>query len=370
MSIRDIDPADYDHVNALWESVWWPTRSLAGWAWLAANPLLAHRPAPLGWVHVNETGQVDAVLGALPQRFWVGDSCFYGLTGHSLVVAPQVRGASRHMIKRIIDQPGFCARYTLNANILSHKIYGRFGFVSHPVETANFKLAWMIDPLACLAGKVLRRALEPHPTLARRAGERLMPGRLWHEMKRSYRHPIHEMTAFDEAYQDFWLRLRAEGDLIADRSAEVQTWRMKDPDQTVTPIVLKFCRGDDITGYACAMFSKPSPIEPLVLEIIDLMALQDEAEAVPALMADLMQMAHAHGAAKLRLSMVSPRLLKQLGSYADKARREGGWAHAHIHLDADAPDIHRWSPTSYDGDLFMSLRPPPRRYQITKMAAE
>jgi GNAT superfamily N-acetyltransferase len=361
MTMREIRPADHDGVNALWDSVWWPTRSEAGWRWLAANPVLPERPAPQGWVYADEHGAVKAVLGAIVQRFWRGDDRFYGLTGHSLVVSPDMRGASRHMINRILAQPGFFGCYTLNANVLSHRIYGRFGFISHPLATAHIKLAWVIDPAACLMGNILRRGLEPHPKLARRISERLLSPDLWREKPLRLPAGVAPLRDFDAAYDRFWRNLKGEGRLITDRGPEIQRWRVSDPDQTLRPLMFKYERDGEIAGYACAMFSKENPIEPVVLEIIDLAALSAAPEAVPALMAALMTAARARGAAKLRLAMINPRLLEQLGGYARSARREGGWAHAHIHLSADALDIGGWAPTPFDGDLFMSLRAPPWR---------
>lgn len=360
MTVREIRPADHDGVNALWESVWWPTRSAAGWRWLEANPVLTERAAPQGWVMADEQGAIKVVLGAVAQRFWHGDYCLYGLTGHSLVVSPDMRGASRHMLNRIMAEPGFFACYTLNANVLSHRIYGRFGFVSHPPATAHIKLAWMIDPVACLIGNALRHGLEPHPKLARRVGERLLPARLWQEKPLALPAGVSLLTNFDAAYDRFWQTLKGEGRLIADRSPEIQRWRLSDPDQNLRPLTFKYERNGEIAGYACALFAKENPIEPVVLEIIDLMALADAPEAVPALMAALMTTARAHGAAKLRLAMINPRLLEQLGAYARSARHEGGWAHAHIHLATGAPDIGGWMPTPFDGDRFMSLRTPPK----------
>jgi len=369
MAMREIRPADYVGVNALWDSVWWPTRSEAGWRWLEANPVLKEISAPQGWVYDDDQGVIRVVLGAMAQRFWRGDECDYGLTGHSLVVSPKMRGASRHMINRIVAQPGFFACYTLNANVLSHRIYGRFGFITHPPQTAHVTLAWVIDPIACLMGNVLRRGLEPHPKLARRLSEHLLPARLWQEKPVVLPSGVAVLEDFDEAYNRFWQKLKGEGRLVADRSPEVQRWRLNDPDQNLPPLNLKYMRDGEIVGYACAMFAKENPIEPVVLEIIDLVALADAREAVPALMAALMAIARARGAAKLRLAMVSPYLLDRLGGYARSARREGGWAHAHIHLATGAPDIADWSPTPYDGDLFMSLRTPPRREKV-RLAAE
>jgi hypothetical protein len=65
------------------------------------------------------------------------------------------------------------------------------------------------------------------------------------------------------------------------------------------------------------------------------------------------------GAAKLRIQTVSPRLLERLGDLGRQARREGGWGHCHVRFAPGGPDPALWSPTPYDGDYAMCLRPLP-----------
>jgi len=359
MRLRDIAPADYAGCNALWEQVWWPTRSAAGWDWLAANPVMKATGAPLGWVIEDGAGDLAAVLGALPQRFWRGDEVHHGLSGHSLVVQPRLRGASRPLIERILAQPGFDICYTLNANVLSHRLYQRFGFIAPPGAVADRKLAWVIDPLACLAARGLRHGLAKRPDLARRVGEQLRPGaRLWGSGALNLPDGVREIVP-DAAYGDFWQRLRGEGGWLADRSPETMRWRLADPDLSVPPVLLGYMRGGEVLAYACAMFAKENPIEPTVLEIVDLQGLACAPDAITRLMDGLMAVARRRGAAKLRLSMYGPDLHARLGRHAMTARAEGGWQHAHVHARSGVSGLPDWSPTPYDGDLFMSLRTPP-----------
>lgn len=369
MSVREVKSTDYDGINALWESVWWPQRSRAGWQWLEANPALNNVSVPQGWVCENAQGDIRVVLGALVQRFWLGEESFYGLTGHSLVVAPEMRGASRHVISRILEEPGFFSVYTLNANSLSCRLYGRFGFVPHPAPTADIRLSWMLNPFASLAGRMLRHAFDARPQVARRLRDQLISPRLWHETGPCDVSGVSTLTAFDAAYERFWQKLRAEGRLIADRSPEIQKWRLADPDRSLSPLLFKYEHNGEIGGYACALFAKENPVEPVVLEIVDLTCLEVCPEAIPALMTALMTEARRRGAAKLRLSMVGPRLLAQLGAFAETARHEGDWTHAHLHISASSPDTSGWEPTPFDGDLFMSLRTPPRPSGQVRSAA-
>ena len=146
-------------------------------------------------------------------------------------------------------------------------------------------------------------------------------------------------------------------------------WRYADPDLTTPPLHLVRRVGDRITGHAMAMLGKGNSIEPPVLEIIDLQALDHDRAAVRALVAALLRLAPGWGAAKVRLQVVSDSLLRDMGDLARKARREGGWGHCHA---AFAPDIQTtevdgpsdWRPTPFDGDYAFCVRPVPKRPPI------
>ena len=170
-------------------------------------------------------------------------------------------------------------------------------------------------------------------------------------------------------YADFWQALKGEGRLIADRSPAMLRWRLADPDLTLRPLVLAFNRGETIGGYAMAMMSKGNPIEPPMLEIVDLVALDDEPRAIPALIQALLANARRLGAAKLRIQTVNPELLRRMGPWADTARREGGWGHCHVKFAPGTPGGETWSPTPFDGDYGICLRPVPVAVAVAERRA-
>ncbi|WP_278069717.1 N-acetyltransferase [Brevundimonas sanguinis] len=367
MSLRPFNESDLEAVNRLHSSVWWPERSAAGWRWLMANPASAEIDAPHGWVIDHGAGP-EAFVGNFIQRFWSNDQRLHAATGYSIVVPPAQRGRSRALINAFIDQPACFARYTLNANARSSPLYQRHGMVPWPPETHTLKLSWLIDPAACLYGRGLREVVDRAPTLARLLGEQLSPlPRLNGERRlrqAESRLPDGVSLSPDLSqrsdYARFWTALRAEGRLMADRSPDIMRWRLSDPDLTVPPLSLAYRDGGRLTGFAVAMLNKQTPLEPPILEIIDLVALDNDSTAVQALVEGLRRMAPALGAAKVRLQVVSPDLLAALGRLGQKAWREGGWGHCHIAFDDGMQDAG-WRPTPYDGDYSFCLRPLPAR---------
>lgn len=361
MQIRPVTEADYPGVRALHRDVGWPQRSMAGWRWLHANPARLDINAPAGWVAEGVGGTLTAHVGNLIQRFRLGERVLHGATGFSIIVSPAARGVSRSMINTLVQQPNIFAAWTFNANPRSQPLYARHGLKAWPEDTHDLKLAWPVAPVVLAAGRALRAAHAAVPAIAPHLGEWLMNDRLGRvpHLKLSPGVTILTDLGDQSAYAGFWRALKAESRLLSDRSPAALRWRLSDPDLTTPPLILAFHRGRDITGYAQAMMAKGNIIEPPVLEIIDIEALADDTEAIPALTAALIAAARPMGAAKVRLQTTSRQGLSRLGVHMRSARREGGWGHCHARFAPDAPDPALWSPTPWDGDYAVCLRPLP-----------
>ncbi|WP_295708694.1 N-acetyltransferase [uncultured Brevundimonas sp.] len=360
MIVRTIRADDYPGLNRLHASVGWPQRSPDGWRWLADNPARREIGAPEGWVLVDAADRPCAMLGNLIQRFVLDGRSLYGATGFSIIVPPQHKGASRPLIQAFLDQPGVFAHYTLNANARSASLYGRLGLRPWPEQTHALKLSWTIDPLACLHGRLLRRAYgRVSAEAAETMGERLMNRRLWRPGPLRLPHGVVDIRDVSDSspYGRFWGTLSEQGALIADRGAEMMRWRLADPDLPRRPLLLGRVEDGRLTGTALAMTAKTSIIDPPSLEIIDLQGLPGF-DAIPLLARTLIRNARGLGAAKVRLQALTPDLLSRLGDLARSARREGGWGHGHAAFSDEAVAAS-WSPTPLDGDYLMCNRPVP-----------
>lgn len=360
MTLREIAETDYPGIQALHRSVGWPQRSLAGWRWLHANPARLEIGAPAGWMVDGPDGMPAAHVGNLIQRFRLGERRLHGATGFNIIVSATVRGVSRSMLKTFIRQPNVFARYTFNANSKSQPLYARHDMRPWPEQTHALKLSWLIDPLPLALSRLWWRLYNAAPGMVG-LSERLMNDRLGRVARPALPPGVSLLTDFSDTspYAAFWQNLVAEGRLLADRGPEIQRWRLQDPDLSQPPLILSVERDGAVVAYAIAMMAKSNVLEPPVLEIIDLEALCDHTDAVPVLMGALKTNARAMGAAKLRLQTVTPDALERLGDFARNARREGGWGHCHVHFSPDAPDPALWSPTPYDGDYAVCLRPVP-----------
>jgi hypothetical protein len=301
------------------------------------------------------------MLGNFVQCFHHGPRILHGATGFSIIVPPERKGASRGLINAFLAQKGLFARYTFNANARSAPLYGRFGLSPFPVETPALKLSWVVDRFACAQGRLLRKVLGGlSAATAARLGERLMNRRLFQPETLKLPAEVVKVRDVSErsGYAAFWRALAGEGRLLADRSPATLRWRLADPDQTIAPVMLGVQRQGRIVGFAMAMLGKASLIEPPCLDVIDLVALGSAPDAVEILARALIDNAKVMGAAKVRLQMVTPKLLDELGDLTPAARREGGWGHCHAIID-DPALAAAWAPTPFDGDYGVCTRPVP-----------
>ncbi len=358
LTLRPFQPEDEPVVGALHRGVDWPVRSADGWRWLLANPA---RPGdfPVGWLAEDAEGGA-AFVGQFPQTFHANGERLLGVTGYSIIVPPALRGAAPILIRRVLDRPDAALHYTLNANALSAPLYRRHGFHPWPAETHGLKLSWIIDPLVCATASLVRRVA---PDRSGRAGpERLMNARVRRPQDLRLPPDIALMMDFGADWNDFWVRLRGSSAVLADRGAEAMRWRTADPDRLTPPVMLAYRRDGVITGWLLAQTAKMSRHEPPVLDIIDLIATPGEPDAIQALVGTLIDNGRRLGVAKIRLQVVSPSLLAALGPLGARARREGGWGHAHARFGAERDAQLRlgWTPTPFDGDYSFCLRPVPR----------
>jgi len=364
---RPFQLTDVPEVNRLHQQVGWHARSLEGWRWLAANPARPSPQAPLGWVIADEEGRAAAFVGNFIQRFWLMDRPVLGASGFSIIVPPAQRGAAPRLIRTLMRQADGDFRYTLNANPKAARLYPRMGLSPCPERGHDVKLAWIIDPVTCGWGRLLRNAVERSPGLAGRLGERLMPRnaeQIGAQPLQALPLPpgIHWISDLSDtsSLAAFWSELRGQGRLVADRSPATLRWRMADPELTVAPLLLGCEQDGCLVGYAQAVLSKGSPIEAPALEVVDLIALDRAPHAASALIKAMLRLAPRLGVARVRLQVVNGALLDALGPLARSARREGGWGHCHAHFDPVLEDAGRdWRPTPYDGDYAFCLRPLP-----------
>lgn len=358
--LRPFQLTDHAAVNRLLASVGWPTRSQAGWAWLATSPAGCEIHAPQGWIEESDSGDVVGFLGNLVLPFDFRGRRLRGATGFSIVVRPEARGAGRRLIDAFLKQDGVFTHYTLNANALSAPIYARHGMTPWPQATSGLKLSWIADPVACMSSRFLRAAarLEPQRIVF---PERLLTSRLDTPAPLRLPQGVDVVSTFEPNgdYALYWSRLSEEGRLRVDRGPAEIRWRFADPDLWRQPLVLGLRRDRGLTSVAIAVLAKGHPLEPAVLEVIDLTALSDEKDGCEILLRALIDNAPRLGAAKTRLPVVSPWLLDRLGETARIARHEGGWGHCHARFGAAGPDPELWSPTAWDGDYSICLRPAP-----------
>jgi GNAT superfamily N-acetyltransferase len=365
-SLRPFTLDDAPAVNRLCDWAWWPQRSLDGWRWLAEGPPGARDsddPGPAGWV-CERQGEVVAFIGNFVQRFHHGDQVFRGASGHTFLARPDARGAGRMLLRALAEQQGRFAVYLFNANAVSASHYRHYGLDPWPEPIDRVKYSWWVD----LPGVISERVLWKVSGLrgfegVRGKGERFISDRLRRGEVTRLRPGVRLLNPadIDARFDELWAGLRQDGRLLAARDAASLRWRFEDPDLTRRPLLLGYEVDGVLAGYLLAYFAKQTEIERPSIDIVDIVALAShEAAAAPALVQTLVDNARAHGAVRVRLQTVSPRL-DEILAVMPGARRvlTHGHCHARFAPDMDPAAIAAWQATPFDGDYSFCLRPPP-----------
>lgn len=327
------------------------------------NPALLGFSTPHGWVIDDAEGRPAAFLGNFVQRAVGRAGDWRSATGFSLIVGRQARGGSRALLCALRDQGGIDLAFSLNANPLSAPIFRHVRFAPARAPTDRLKLSWRLKASTVALARLARAVADAAPNLIDQRRELFCSP----DLARADFPPLPvDVRAVQDLsdtgwYARFWATLKAEAEVIGDRSPEVLRWRFGDPDLTRPPVFLGVWDGRDLVAVGMALMAKQRPIDPAVLEVLDLQALPGAAaHAFPRLMAAFALVGRWQGAAKLRLPVVNAGLIQALGPWAATARREGGWGHAQeCWLDPAAPMREVWRPTPFDGDYSFCLRPAP-----------
>ncbi len=365
-AIRPVEPRDLAQINTLLDRVWFPRKSAAGFDWLIRqNPGQSGLPA--GWVVQDRSGHVSAFLGNFVQKAWRAGHPHLIASGHSFVAAPDQGGRALSLLRTFLRQDAPVLLSGMNANPVSARIYTAMKLAVYP-ESGSLKLSWITNPALVALGALSWRAHElaggQHmrriPDIARPAPDiDAILLRHTEDVQRITSPATHTGLAVFDA------QLRAGPRLFAERSPEALAWRLADPDQAVPPILLAYPQSGPIRGLALFQFNKPSEAEPPYLDIIDLVTLDpDDGVAVQVLLHAGLALARHGRAARLRLAMVTPTLLCQLGPLAQSARQstsETPHAFYKANPNMPAPVSDTWQPLPYDGDNGPSLRPLPIR---------
>lgn len=371
-SIRPIRMEDAAEISALLDWAWFAPRSEAGWRWLCRTPRSRDaRSIPAGYVAEDSEGRVGGVFGLFVQNYASSRGEVIGGTGHTLIVHPRLRGASRPLIDASLDHAALFGVTVLNGNARAAALYARHGFEPWPVERGDLTLAWVTDPLAILAERAARARLARQGPSAPRPAERFMRDRVFQTGLNHLgpRTRVMGPDDIDGRFEDFWSDLAGEGRLTARRDAACWRWRLADPDRTRDPLLLAWMDGDAIGGLLLAQVSKVNEIISPSLEIIDVVALEPFTRtAVPELVAGLLRNASRLGVSRVRMAVVTEETERLLAPVPGMMRRR---SHIHGHVrfgKAGAEIASDWRLTPYDGEHGFCHRHPPRAAGLVRAA--
>jgi hypothetical protein len=365
-SLRPASLKDLPQINRLLQLVWFAPRSAEGFDWLCRrNPGQSGLPA--GWVLEKADGHVGAFLGNFVQHAWHRGEAHLIASGHSFVAAPGQGGRALGLLRTFMRQPEPAILTGLNANAVSGRLYQAMRLSSYP-DTGALKLSWVTNPLVAAFGALSWRAHGlAGQRFIRRVPDQPRPQPQVDSILENLNGNIRRIAApmRDPHLSDFDAALRNGSRLFTERSPVALHWRLSDPDATVPPVLLAYPSTGAIRGLGLFQFNEPSEAEPPYLDVIDLVTPDaEDSEAAQGLVQAGLELAKRTGMARLRLSMVTPALIRLLGPFGERARKTSGETpHAFYKAKAGLPGPidTLWQPVPYDGDKGPSLRAMPVR---------
>ncbi len=366
MRIRPVTQDDYPALNRLLSDVWFPTRSMAGWAWLLEqNPHQGDRPS--GYVACDTQNTILGFLGATGVELVNQRETLYATSGHSVVAAPQTPGAGVLLLRSLLQSDFGTAAYTLNNNALVQPIYDRLGGLPLSPQTADTTLNWITNhSLLAKAGFYRRYQRLRSFKTARSQGEQFarfeLPDPAFSPSANHVKpcaFPFHDCP--DLAH--FWERLSSSEPFYMRRDTAALKWRFSNPDQTLDPIMFVFDRGNGVEGWLIAQVSKETEISAPILTIVDLIALDDAVQsAYPTLVSTAIEASRQMRLQRVQLPFADKATINALKPLLKSSNIHKGHIHAHakFHQNTDTDMLERnWRLTPFDGDFTYCLRQPP-----------
>jgi hypothetical protein len=333
------------------------------------NPALAHMPAerPIGWV-LEVEGRVVGYLGNISQLYRYGDRTLTSVTAHGFVVEPTYRGIGVSLVAAYFRQKSVDLFVSTGAIAPVGKI-GR-AFKSEVLPQADYEtvLFWVLRPypfaqavmrklglnrtISYIGGRLGSLALATDNILRRRS-----PKRSTSELE------VTEIgvSEIGNDFQVLWLdKVNERPRLLADRSPAILRWHFQIPGDRGCARVLRCTKNGKLLGYAVIRDESPDETGLRKSTVADMLAREDDAAVVNALLVAAYQHAQKAGS----------HILEILG-FPPNIRHMWGQCHPHIRryptplfsYKAADPILHKaiadgttWYASPLDGDLTL-IRP-------------
>lgn len=285
MKIREIQTEDYPQIREL--HIKYNLKILDKVEWLnfwAKNPCLqdSNNSFPLGWV-LEENERIVGYLGNIPKKYYYQDKKFTVACSHAWVAENKYRLQAFSLLETFFSQKNIDIFIVTTANNISAKILARYNAKKIPLE--NFQ-----NPMFVILNleKLISSYLEYKKIKLRKFIAKLLyylsyifyykKLNFWKKTIQFKKVILNEII--DSKFDDFWksYQLCFQNKLLQNRNSTWLNWHIREKIKNGKAWIMSVIENNKILGYAICLERNNEKIKLKRIEIIDLVALDDNKE--------------------------------------------------------------------------------------------
>lgn len=362
-SLREATLDDCDAIASLRRQYGLTTRSREAWEALwRENPTIGEsgRSLPIGWVLVNDVGQVIGTISSIPLAYELNGKRLVAATGSGWVVDVPYRAHSHLLIEAYLSQDGADLFLSTTANHISARVLQAYGHHRVPTPWYNDRLVWVLN-YPRLAGSMLHRRGWPFGSVLRHPVALGMW--VYDALRKRGRIPrtgisLGTPTSFDDRFDAFWQKLRRRANrLLRVRSADHLNWHLRQA-LGEDRVWIHTAEADaGMVGYA-VFVRDAKPTSGLVwAQLADVQTLDAPPEVMPALLLTGIETCRRNGVDLLEVRGFAADTRRAIEEHAPYRRQETADSYFYMAKDdvlakqLAAPEL--WDPCPLDGDILL-----------------
>jgi hypothetical protein len=347
------------------------------------NPALAHTQVkrPIGWV-LEAEGRVVGYLGNISQLYRYGGRILTSATSHGLVVEQPYRGIGVSLVAAYFRQKSVDLFISTGAIAPVGKIGRAFKSEVLPQSDYETVLFWVLRPYP-FAQAVMRK-IGLNPMLSRVGGrlgslaiatDKLLRRRWPQRSASDLRVTEIGINDIGDDFQELWLgKVNERPRLFAERSPTTLRWHFEVPGDRGGVRVLQCARNGKLVGYMVVRDESPDETGLRKSTIADMLAKEDDAAVMKALLAAAYRHAKEAGSHILEILGFPPSIREVWAQCHPYVRR---YPTPLFSYKAADPILHKeiskgatWYASPLDGDLtlirpsYSNVSSPSRAYGI------
>ena len=285
MKIREIQTEDYPQIREL--HIKYNLKILDKVEWInfwSRNPCIqdSNDSLPLGWI-LEENKRIVGYLGNIPKEYYYKNKKFTVACSHAWVAEDKYRLHAFSLLETFFSQKNIDVYIITTANNISEKVLTRYNAKKIPLENFQNPMFIILNLEKLISSYLKYKKIKLGKFIVKLL---YYPAYIfyykklnfWKKTKQSKKVILNEII--DTKFDDFWesYKLNFQNKLLQNRNATWLNWHIKEKIKNDKAWIMSVIENNKILGYAICSERNNEKIELHRIEIIDLVALDDNQE--------------------------------------------------------------------------------------------